>query len=94
MQKVALNLPQNGQNTRKQPKKHKKTAKNCKDMAKIKFKSPKLFANQSPWAKSVMNSRKYALKTGKMTRNAIKRLQKCKKLGKNKKMTNNHNETP
>ena len=44
-QKIEFPLPQNGPNTGKEPKKHKKTAEHCKEMVKISLKSRKLFTN-------------------------------------------------
>ena len=44
-QKIEFPLPQNGQNTRKEPKNTKKTAKHCKEMVKISVKSPNLYTN-------------------------------------------------
>ena len=71
-------------NTRKQAK----TAK--QNQQKIANKWPKYHLNhqnhspiRAPWSKPVLNSRKYASKTGKMAKNAIKQLQKWLKMAKN-----------
>ena len=58
--KIGKKLGSLCQNTRKEPKNTKKTAKHCKEMVKISVKSPNLYTNQSNQPNPVLNSRQYA----------------------------------
>ena len=75
---MALALPQNGKKYKKTGKKHKKNSYKLPINGQNVIKITKIMHQLELLAKTSLESRKYASKTGKMAKNAIKRLQSAK----------------